>query len=101
MKRDNDVDKPVARHFNTANYSISDIKVCAILPISGSLTKDKNVGFLYRKGHIFLLFYLILTIVSRHGAIAAHEIPQKWKTLTKERFVFNEKSTYYKIIVLT
>ena len=28
--RNNDVDKPVARHFNTVNHSISDIKVCAI-----------------------------------------------------------------------
>ena len=26
--------KPVARQFNTANHSISDIKVCAISPIS-------------------------------------------------------------------
>ena len=32
--RNNDVDKPVARHFNAANHSISDIKVCAISPIS-------------------------------------------------------------------
>ena len=33
--RNNDVDKPVARHFNAANHSISDIKVCTISPISG------------------------------------------------------------------
>ena len=33
--RNTDVDKPVARHFNAANHSISDIKVCAISPISG------------------------------------------------------------------
>ena len=33
--RNNDVDKPVARHVNAANHSISDIKVCAISPISG------------------------------------------------------------------
>ena len=33
--RNNDVDKPVGRHFNAANHSISDIKVCAISPISG------------------------------------------------------------------
>ena len=32
--RNNDVDKPVARHFNADNHSISDIKVCAISPIS-------------------------------------------------------------------
>ena len=29
-----DVDKPVARHFNTANHSISDINICTISPIS-------------------------------------------------------------------
>ena len=28
--RNNDVDKSVALHFNAANLSISDIKVCAI-----------------------------------------------------------------------
>ena len=33
--RNNDVDKPVARHFNAANHSISNIKVCPISPISG------------------------------------------------------------------
>ena len=32
--RNNDVDKPVARYFNATNHSISDIKVCAISPIS-------------------------------------------------------------------
>ena len=31
---DNDVDKPVARYFNAANYPISDIKVSAISPIN-------------------------------------------------------------------
>ena len=31
------LDKPVARYFNTANHSISDIKVCAISPISGGI----------------------------------------------------------------
>ena len=33
--RNNDVDKPVERHFNTSNHSMSGIKVCAISPISG------------------------------------------------------------------
>ena len=32
--RNNDVDNPVARHFNTANPSICDIIVCDISPIS-------------------------------------------------------------------
>ena len=56
--RNNDVDKPVARHFNTANYSISDIKVCAILPISGSLTKEKMLPFYIEKNiFVFILLY--------------------------------------------
>ena len=33
--RNNDVVEPVARHFNAANHSISDVKVCAISSISG------------------------------------------------------------------
>ena len=48
--RNNDVDKPVARHFNAANHSISDIKVCAISPISGGNDSrkrhEKRVSFL-------------------------------------------------------
>ena len=50
------VDKPVARHFNAANLSISDIKVCAI-------SRTKSVSFLKLKPCIptgsmngFLLF---------------------------------------------
>ena len=40
--RSNDVDKPGARNFNTANHSISDIKVCPILPISGGSDSRKS-----------------------------------------------------------
>ena len=40
--RNNDVDKPVAWYFNTANHSISDIKVCAISPISGGNDSRKR-----------------------------------------------------------
>ena len=40
--RNNDVDKPVARHFNVANHSISDINVCAISPISGGNDSRKR-----------------------------------------------------------
>ena len=43
------VDKPVARHFNAANHSISDINVCAFSHISGGIDnrKDtKSVSFL-------------------------------------------------------
>ena len=40
--RNNDVDKPVARHFNAANHSISDINVCAISPISGGNDSRKR-----------------------------------------------------------
>ena len=56
--RNNDIDKPVARHFNAANYSISDIKVCAISPISG--------GNDSRKIHEKRLIFKIGTIHS-HG----------------------------------
>ena len=42
--------QPVARHFNAANHSISNIKVCAISPISGSnataVNDTKSVSFL-------------------------------------------------------
>ena len=37
-----DVDKPVARHFNAANHSISDMKICAISPISGGNDSRKR-----------------------------------------------------------
>ena len=40
--RNNDVDKPVARHFNAANHSISDMKICAISPISGGNDSRKR-----------------------------------------------------------
>ena len=41
--RNNDVDKPVARRFHTANHSISDINVCAISPISGRKKHEKRL----------------------------------------------------------
>ena len=50
--RNNDVDKPVARHFNAANHSISDIKVCAIsafhpfLVVMIAVKDTKSVSFL-------------------------------------------------------
>ena len=40
--RNNDVDKPVARHFNAVNHSISDINVCAISYISGGNDSRKR-----------------------------------------------------------
>ena len=40
--RNNNVDKSVARHFNAANHSISDIKVCAISLISGGNDSRKR-----------------------------------------------------------
>ena len=45
-ERNNDIEKPIARYFNAANHSISDIKVCAISPISGSNYSRKSVSFL-------------------------------------------------------
>ena len=56
--RNNDVDKPVARHFNAANHSISDIKFWAISPISG--------GNDSRKRHEKRLIFKIGTI-HHHG----------------------------------
>ena len=41
--RNNDIDKPVPLHFNAANYSISDIKICAISPISGGNDSRKRL----------------------------------------------------------
>ena len=32
----NDANQPVARHFNSSNHSVSDIKIRALCPISGS-----------------------------------------------------------------
>ena len=40
--RNGDADKSVARHFNSANHSLSDIKVCAISQISGSNNNRKR-----------------------------------------------------------
>ena len=45
-ERNNDVEKPVARYFNAANHSISDINVCAISPIPGSNYSRKSISFL-------------------------------------------------------
>ena len=52
--RNNDVDKPVARHFNAANHSISNMKICAISPISGgndSRKRHEN-GLIFKIGTI-------------------------------------------------
>ena len=51
--RNNDVHKPVARHFNAANHSISDTKVCAISPISGDNDSRKR----HEKRLIFKTIY--------------------------------------------
>ena len=52
--RNNNVDKPVARHFNAIDHFISDIKVCAISPISG--------GYDSRRRHEKRLIFKIGTI---------------------------------------
>ena len=73
----NNVDKPVARHFNSANHSISDMKVPAISSISGANDSRKrqerrlnfNLGTTHPYGlneRIFILlpigFFLIFSI---------------------------------------
>ena len=40
--RNNDVDKPVSRHFNAANHSISGINVSAISHMSGGIDSRKK-----------------------------------------------------------
>ena len=72
------VDKYVARHFNAANLSISNIKVCAISP-------TKSVSFLKLEPFIptgsmdgFLLFDpFIVSVFVQHGrtkAVTSHSI---------------------------
>ena len=55
--RNNDVDKPVVLHFNAANHSISDIKVCAISPISGGLIF--KIGTIHTDHFIFRFVSLL------------------------------------------
>ena len=50
--RNKDVDKPVAQHFNSANHSISDMKVCAISSSSGGndSRKRQERRFIFKLG---------------------------------------------------
>ena len=41
--RNNNADKPVARHFNSVNHSISNMNVCAVLPISSCKRQKKRL----------------------------------------------------------
>ena len=61
--RNNDVDKPAARHFNAANHSISDMKICAISPISGCNDSRNR----YEKRLIFKI-----------GTIHAHRLHERF-----------------------
>ena len=65
----NDDDKPVERNFNAANHSISDIKICAISPISGSNDSRKRhekrlifVGTAVSGTHIVIVQFLSTSI---------------------------------------
>ena len=48
--RNNNVDKPVARHFNSIDHSISDMKVYTISTISGEIMLNakgsKSISFI-------------------------------------------------------
>ena len=48
--RNNDVDNPVSRHFNAANHSISDMKICAtshpFLVVMIAVKNTKSISFL-------------------------------------------------------
>ena len=56
FRNNNNVDKPVARHFNAANHSISYVKVCAISPVSGGNDSRKRheKGLFFKIGTIHL-----------------------------------------------
>ena len=59
--RNNDVDKPIARHFNTANHSISDIKVCAI-----SFLKLEPFIHTGSTNNFLLLDYFLVSVFVQH-----------------------------------
>ena len=73
--KNNDVDKPVARHFNTANHSISDIKVYAISPISGGndSRKKQEKHLIFKIGTIHHIptgsFFSKLSIIGNRPAV--------------------------------
>ena len=71
--KNNDVDKPIARYFNDANHSISDIKVCVISPIS-----DGNDS---RKRHEKRLIFKI-------GTIHPHGLNQRFSFIWSFRSLF-------------
>ena len=50
--KNNECNKPVARHFNSASHSISDIKVSAILSITGAndTRKKQEQRLIYKLG---------------------------------------------------
>ena len=70
--RNKDVDKPVARHFNAANHSISDMKICTISPISG--------GNDSRKRHEKRLIFKI-------GTIHPHGLNERFSFILSHLFI--------------
>ena len=70
--RNNDVDKPVARHFNAVNHSISDMKICAISPICG--------GNDSRKRHEKCLIFKI-------GTIHPHGLNERFSFIWSHLFI--------------
>ena len=77
--RNNDVDKPVARHFSAADHSISDMKICAISPISGGNDSRKRhekrlifkIGTIHPHGlNERFFFYLITSLHSFRFCLA-------------------------------
>ena len=88
--RNNDVDKPVARHFNTANHSISNMKIYAISPISGGNDSRKRhekrlifkIGTIHPHGLNERFFF-----IWSHLFIVSDFVQQGWtKALTSHLF---------------
>ena len=64
------MDKPAARHFNAANHSVSDIKVCAISLISGDNDSRKRheKRLIFKIGIICMYMYMFIHLPIIHFA---------------------------------
>ena len=94
--RNDDVDKPVARHFNAANHSISDGKMCPVSPISGGKDSRKEhekslifkIGIVHHHGLNERFSWSHPFIVSVH-VLKVHQ-PFYISTLLTRRYVYRE-----------
>ena len=86
--RNNDVDMPIARHFNAANHSISDMKICAISPISGGNdSRKRHKKCLIFKSEPFTPTGLMIFFYLIHLFIFSVFVQQGWtKAFTSHLF---------------